>query len=104
MRIDAGLVLKAMGFEFFKDYEVTDDGTGNVTLNWLSQQPKPSDAEIDAFDLIGYQVQQQALIDREAKIQAVMRGLAISILDGKTDPVEIVADAASAVSAVDVKP
>ena len=48
MRKDAATILMGMGYNSETEFEASADDLGNVSIKWLSANPQPTEAEIDA--------------------------------------------------------
>ena len=76
--------LQQLGFEPQVDFKLYDhsDGQGQQ-MEWLSNQPQPSDAEIAAGQ-IAWEEKQTAEVDRLASVKEKLEGLGLTTEEVKT--------------------
>tara|TARA_R100001143_G_C3244550_1_gene80709 strand:- start:213 stop:473 length:261 start_codon:yes stop_codon:yes gene_type:complete len=76
--------LQQLGFESLVDFRLYDNSDGNgQQMEWLSNQPQPSDAEISA-GLTTWEEKQAAEANRLASVKEKLEGLGLTTEEVKT--------------------
>jgi hypothetical protein len=76
--------LQQLGFESLVDFRLYDNSDGQgQKMEWLSDQPQPSDAEISA-GLTAWEEKQAAEVDRLASVKEKLEGLGLTTEEVKT--------------------
>ena len=76
--------LEQLGFESLVDFRLYDNSDGNgQQMEWLSNQPQPSDAEISA-GLTAWEDKQTAEVDRLASVKEKLEALGLTTEEVKT--------------------
>jgi hypothetical protein len=94
-RADVAIILQYLGYHVDVDFVVFADFSG-FNVNWLSQQPQPTEAEIDAAALPAYKAHYRALVRSTALTR-------IRAKYGDDDVISLVAGAYTSASAAEAR-